>query len=64
MDGNDGGDGLQCPPGEFTSADLAGAISSTSSNSTAVLTLDIPFADPDDEALRVKINELITALRR
>ena len=54
MDGNDGGDGLQCPPGEFTSADLAGAISSTSSNSTAVLTLDIPFADPDDEALRLR----------
>lgn len=27
-------------------------------------TLDAPFADPDDEALRNKVNELILALRR
>ncbi len=40
------------------------SISGTSSNSNAVTTLDTPFVNPDDEALRVKINELILALRR
>jgi hypothetical protein len=29
-----------------------------------VTTLDTPFADPDDEAVRVKINALVLALRR
>ena len=36
----------------------------TSSNSNAVGTLDSPFGDPDMEALRQKMNELILALRR
>jgi hypothetical protein len=52
-----------------TNAALAGAISSTSSNSNAVPTLDTPFVnDPptlaDMETMRAKMNELITALRR
>ena len=70
MQGSDGaqgpqGDpGPQGPPGEVTQNDLAQAIQGTSSNSNAVPTLDSPFADPDAEALRVRLNELIVALRR
>ena len=66
-DGNQGpqGDpGPQGPPGEVTQNDLALAIQGTSSNSNAVPTLDTPFVDPDAEALRVRLNELIGALRR
>ena len=68
--GSDGGQGPQGdpgpqgPPGEVTQNDLALAIQGTSSNSNAVPTLDTPFADPDAEALRVRLNELISALRR
>jgi hypothetical protein len=67
--GGEGPQGDQGPPGEVTNAALAGAISSTSSNSNAVTTLDTPFVnDPptlaDMEVMRVKMNELITALRR
>ena len=70
MQGADGGQGPQGdpgpqgPPGEVTQNDLALAIQGTSSNSNAVPTLDTPFADPDAEALRVRLNELIGALRR
>ncbi len=71
-EGASGGEGPQGdpgPPGEVTNAVLAGAISSTSSNSNAVTTLDTPFVnDPptlaDMELERAKMNELITALRR
>jgi hypothetical protein len=52
------------PPGEVTQNDLAQAINGTSNNSNPVPTLDTPFADPDAEALRVRLNELIGALRR
>ncbi len=50
-------------------AALAGDISSTSSNSNAVPTMDTAFSnDPpslaDMEVVRAKMNELITALRR
>jgi hypothetical protein len=67
--GGEGPQGDQGPPGEVTNAALAGAISSTSSNSNAVPTLDTPFVnDPptlaDMETMRAKMNELITALRR
>ena len=67
--GGEGPQGDQGPPGEVTNAALAGAISSTSSNSNAVTTLDTPFVnDPptlaDMEVMRAKMNELITALRR
>jgi hypothetical protein len=43
---------------------LNAAIIGTSSNSNGVTTLDTPYADPDVEELRVKINDLINALRR
>jgi hypothetical protein len=62
--GPEGPQGPQGPPGEVTQNDLAQAIQGTSSNSNAVPTLDTPFADPDAEALRVRLNELIIALRR
>ncbi|MEQ1751638.1 MAG: hypothetical protein ABL974_19615 [Prosthecobacter sp.] len=69
QNGSNGGDGPQGPPGEVTNAALTGAIIGTSSNSNAVATLDTPFVnDPptlaDMEVVRVKMNELITALRR
>jgi hypothetical protein len=57
-------DGVNGAPGEVTNAALDAAIGGTSSNSNGVGTLDTPFADPDDEALRGKVNELIAALRR
>ena len=48
----------------ITAAQIDSAIVGTSNNSNAVATLDSPLADPDDEALRVKVNELIASLRR
>ena len=54
--------------GEISTVDLNSAITTvvnaTSNNSNAVSTLDTGFADPDVEALRQKVNELINALRR
>jgi hypothetical protein len=43
---------------------IAQTLFQTSSNSNLVATLDTPYADPDAEALRLKMNELIQALRR
>jgi len=70
-DGNQGAQGeagSQGQPGEVTTADLNAALQMTlnqSSNvSNAVPKLDTPFGDPDMEALRQKMNELILALRR
>ena len=48
----------------MTNAQLTTAISGTSSNSNAVLTLDTPLADPDAESMRQRFNELLLALRR
>jgi len=75
--GAQGDQGIQGPPGEVTNAALNTAIGNalttaagnSSANSNGVSTLDTPFTnDPlslaDGEALRTKINELITALRR
>ena len=45
----------------MTSSELAMSISGTSSNSNAVTTLDAPFADPDDEALRGWLDEGLSA---
>ena len=59
-----GFDGAAGAPGEVSNAALSSAIGGTSSNSNGVGTLDTPFADPDDEALRGKLNELLVALRR
>lgn len=54
----------QGPPGEVTNADLTNAIAGTSNNTNALATLDTPMVDPDMESLRLKLNELILALRR
>jgi hypothetical protein len=43
---------------------LLNTLSQTSANTNAVSTLDVPFADPDVEELRLKMNELVLALRR
>lgn len=59
-----GADGPQGPPGEVTNAQLLTAIAGTSSNTNAVATLDTPFADPDAESLRQKLNEFLLAARR
>jgi hypothetical protein len=67
--GPPGPEGPQGPPGEVSAAELADAISDTSSNSNGVPELDTPFVnDPptlaDMELMRAKMNELILALRR
>ena len=62
--GDTGGQGIPGAPGEVTNAQLATAISGTSSNTNAVPTMDTPFADPDSEALRQKMNEFLLAARR
>ncbi len=63
-DGSNGSDGSQGPPGEVSQSQLDSAISGTSNNTNGVSTLDTGFADPDMEALRQKVNEMILALRR
>ena len=40
------------------------ALANSSNNTNAVATLDAPFADPDAEALRQKVNEMLLAMRR
>jgi hypothetical protein len=62
--GNDGSSGSQGPPGEISQAQLNSAISGTSHNTNGVSTLDSGFADPDMEALRLKVNEMILNGRR
>ena len=62
--GSNGSDGAQGPPGEVSQAQLDSAIAGTSSNTNNVNTLDTPFADPDMEAMRQKMNELILNGRR
>ena len=48
----------------MTAAELATAITGTAANTNGVATLETPFPDPDLEALRAKLNELILAQRR
>lgn len=43
---------------------LLNNLSQCSNISNGVSTLDNPFSDPEAEALRQKLNELINALRR
>ncbi len=62
--GSDGINGSDGAPGEVTSAQLSAAISGTSANTNSVSTLDTGFADPDLEALRQKLNEIILNGRR
>jgi len=57
--GSDGSDGSQGPPGDISQALLDNAISGTSANTNSVGTLDTGFADPDMEAVRQKLNEMI-----
>ncbi|MEQ1749954.1 MAG: hypothetical protein ABL974_11055 [Prosthecobacter sp.] len=68
QNGSNGSDGAQGPPGEVTNVALAGAISSTSSNSNAVTTLGIVVSDPptqpEMQSLANKVDELLLALRR
>ncbi len=45
-------------------AQLNSAISGTSNNTNGVSTLDTGLADPDMEALRLKLNEMILNGRR
>ncbi|MBK8093998.1 MAG: hypothetical protein IPK32_19010 [Verrucomicrobiaceae bacterium] len=59
-----GSDGAQGSSGEVSLAQLDAAITGTSANTNAVETLDSVFADPNAEALRQKINELILNGRR
>ena len=63
-----GFDGAPGAPGEVTNAalaaEIAGVVAGSSANSNGVGTLDTPFADPDAESLRGKLNELLAALRR
>jgi len=64
--------GEQGPPGEVTTevlnAALAGvleaAAANSSANSNGVATIDTPMVNPDSEILRLKLNEIILALRR
>jgi hypothetical protein len=63
-DGTNGSDGSQGPPGDISQAQLDSAISGTSANTNSVSTLDTGFADPDMEALRLKLNEMILNGRR
>lgn len=63
-----GFDGANGAPGEVTNAalaaEIAGVVAGSSANSNGVGTLDTPFADPDAESLRGKLNELLLAMRR
>ena len=62
--GSDGTSGSDGAPGEVSQAQLDNAISGTSNNTNGVSTLDTGFADPDLEALRQKMNEIILNGRR
>jgi hypothetical protein len=66
--GSHGSDGAQGPPGEISLAQLnsglQNTLSQTSANTNGVSTLDTGFADPDLEALRQKLNEMILNGRR
>jgi hypothetical protein len=59
-----GSDGAQGPPGDISQAQLDNAISGTSANTNGVSTLDTAFADPELEAIRQKLNEMILNGRR
>jgi len=63
-DGSSGSNGSDGAPGEVSNAQLNSAISGTSHNTNGVSTLDTGFADPDMEALRQKLNEMILNGRR
>lgn len=51
-------------PGEVSNQQLADAVAGTSANTNLIATLDTPFANPDLDLLRQKLNELILNGRR
>lgn len=59
-----GPQGATGEPGPVSQAQLETAIAGSSANTNAVATLETPFADPDLETLRLKLNELLLAARR
>ncbi len=63
-DGSNRSDGSQGPAGEISQAQLDSAISGTSANTDNMRTLDTAFADPEMEAMRQKLNEMILNGRR
>jgi hypothetical protein len=67
-DGQQGPTGAQGPPGEVSQTDLNNAtlnmLSQSSNVTNNVSELPSGFSDPDAETLRLKMNELILALRR
>jgi hypothetical protein len=67
-DGAPGAQGPQGLPGEVSQTDLnnglLNTLNQTSNNTNTVATLDNPYADPDVEAMRQKMNELILSARR
>lgn len=66
--GYDGATGPTGQPGEVSQTDLnnglLNTLNQTSANTNNVETLDSPFADPDMETLRLKLNEMILNGRR
>jgi len=67
-DGQQGPQGPQGPPGEVSQTDLNNAtlnmLNQSSNVTNNVSELPNGFSDPDAESLRLKVNELILALRR
>ena len=66
--GQDGNNGTDGQPGEVSRTELNNAqldtLSQCSANTNGVSTLDTPMNDPEAEALRQKLNELVNAMRR
>jgi len=66
--GNDGPSGPQGPPGEVSQWQLdnglLNTLNQTSANTNNIITIDTNFADPDMEAMRQKLNEMILNGRR
>jgi hypothetical protein len=66
--GLSGAEGAIGPTGEVQTATLnsaiAGALAGSSANTNGVPLLDVSFSDPDLELMRVKLNDLINAMRR
>ena len=66
--GYDGATGPTGQPGEVSQTDLnnglLNTLNQTSANTNNIITIDTTFADPDMEALRQKLNEMILNGRR
>jgi hypothetical protein len=62
--GETGAQGEPGPTGEVSQAEFEGAIAGTSANINSIATLDDGMSDPENEALRQKLIEVILGLRR